>query len=162
MNPMTKKKKIKHLQKSLDAQAVIIAGYQDRNQILFDEVTKLKKELKGYKEWFDDKERLLKNAEQELQAIEKAVEEYKALYLSEVEARVKLVDIHANLTIKTDCEILNLEKPLGGCLKRCRDDVYKLLMAVSTPIGPDDFDRLIDDMKRIGKINPLKDQRNER
>ena len=37
---MTKKKKIKHLQKSLDAQAVIIAGYQDRNQKLFDEVKK--------------------------------------------------------------------------------------------------------------------------
>ena len=43
---------------------------------------------------------------------------------------------------------------LEGCHKRCRDDAYKLLMAVSTPIGPDDFDRLIDDMKRIGEDQP--------
>ena len=44
----------------------------------FEGIEALEKELKGYKEWVDDKERLLKNDEQESQALKEEVKELKA------------------------------------------------------------------------------------
>ena len=44
-----------------------------------------------------------------------------------------------------------LAKKLEGCLAKCRDEANRLLMGISTPISPDDFDKLIDDMRQIGK-----------
>ena len=49
----------------------------------------------------------------------------------------------------TDAEAL--EKQLKGCLEKCRDEANNLLMGISTPISPDDFDKLINDMRQIGK-----------
>ena len=48
-------------------------------------------------------------------------------------------------------EVKALEKQLEGCLAKCRDDANNLLMGISTPISPDDFDKLINDMRQIGK-----------
>ena len=44
-----------------------------------------------------------------------------------------------------------LEKQVEGCLAKCRDEANRLLIGVPTPISPDDFDKLIDDMRQIGK-----------
>ena len=56
---------------------------------------------------------------------------------------------------KMYAELINkakaIEKQVEGCLAKCRDEANRLLMGISTPINPDDFDKLIDDMRQIGK-----------
>ena len=66
----------------------------------------------------------------------------------------KLWDHHGDLDDDFECiahDAEALEKQLEGCLAKCRDEANRLLMGISTPISPDDFDKLINEMKQIGK-----------